>query len=159
MRNAKPYPMFVVSFPRDCYASLTMTEFFLAPYGWMFRQAQHDNMEKLIFYAPVTKTHSGRTYTRTLPIRSALISILHHYIKRKTRAGRVFFGALCAIARDFELSDIFVEFFFDVGKLLHFGLFDDVAAQNDHLRIAQGFKVFERIAGYNHEVCGFSHFD
>ena len=151
--------MFVVSFPRDCYASLTMTEFFLAPYGWMFRQAQHDNMGKLIFYAPVTKTHSGRTHTRTLPIRSALISISTPLYKTKDTRGACLFGAFCAIVCDFELSDIFVEFFFDVCKLLHLGVFGYFAAQNDHLRIAQGFKVFERIAVYNHEVCGFSHFD
>ena len=30
----------------------------------MFRQAQHDNMEKLVFYAPETKTYSERTYKR-----------------------------------------------------------------------------------------------
>lgn len=35
----------------------------------------------------------------------------------------------------------------------------DFAAQDDHLRIAQGFKVFERIGVDHHKVCGFADFN
>ena len=99
-------------------------------------------------YLYTQSAYSERTYSNITPL----------YKTKDTRRACLF-GAFCAIVCDFELSDIFVEFFFDVGEFLYLRLFDDVAAQNDHLRIAQGFKVFERIAVYNHEVCGFSHFD
>ena len=43
-----------------------------APCGWMFRQAQHDNMEKLKTLASVTFTYSERTYTLTMSNQSVL---------------------------------------------------------------------------------------